>query len=548
MELNVNDIATSLASEHATTYVMGDKPVRNRALSKIAGMLLTTAFAMTTLPTLADTGHHTKATSQTQVKKHISKKKSFKETRATYFANMRAELNKVKVDQSGVPIQIDEENSTRFTIAKQLFNAAEKAGTKENKIRYTMMGIGTIVEDSHDLLKVNGNPTLGIGFDLVQQKKSFGSEVEMYKTIVKAGYPVDEVMNYAMGKSKTIHTDFKKSLALFSLIQDDYIKIAKAWAGPKLWGLDDATTLITVDIPGFKIGDYSNPDLKDKIGTKYSTAYNMSIEEMAGAAYASYNNGGKVLGSSFAKEYKKGDYLTAINSFSTGYTDLEGVYHENQRLINAVTFLTSGKQGRDYLTAGNFDIYNQTNNLSALKTAVPETYKMRELEKVYKSTNNAIFNFEEQAADGKKHTSKQIARYEQQKKILVKVENQLNNLRGNLGETELVYDNSDVISRLTAKGLYKKAESIPLPTPKVEVVKEDNKVQPKADTEKLKTKQENRTIKTEGKEIKAGAQLESASATVKTVENDSFAARLKRAINLKTEELTESVKSKFGMK
>lgn len=204
------------------------------------------------------------------------------------------------------------------------------------------------------------------------------------------------------------------------------------------------------------------------------------------------------------------------------------------------------KKSRDYLTAGNFDIYNQTNNLSALKTAVPETYKMRELEKVYKSTNNAIFTFEEQAAEGKKHSPKQIARYENQKKILVKVENQLNNLRGNLGETTLVYDNSDVISRLAEKGLYKKAESIPLPTPKVEVVSEDKKSQPQIKTTTVN--HEKATIKRENRDANSDSLLENASASVKTVEKESFATRFKRAVNLKTEELTESVKNRFGMK
>ena len=96
MILNVNDVANSLSSENATTYVIGDKPAKNRALSKVVGLLLTTAFAMTTLPSLADTGHHNKATNQTQVKKHVSKNKTLKQNKATYFANMRAELNKVK--------------------------------------------------------------------------------------------------------------------------------------------------------------------------------------------------------------------------------------------------------------------------------------------------------------------------------------------------------------------------------------------------------------------------------------------------------------------
>lgn len=472
MILNVNDVANSLSSENATTYVIGDKPARSRALSKVVGLLLTTAFAMTTLPSLADTGHHSKATNQTQVKKHVSKKKTLQQNKATYFANMRAELNKVKVDQRGVPIQIDEENSNRFTVAKQLFAASEKALSKEDKIRYNMMGIGIIVEDSHDLVKVNGNPTLGAGFDLVQQKKSFGSELEMYKTIVKAGYPVDDVMNYAMGKSKTIKTDFKKSLSLFSLIQDDYIKIAKTWAGPKLWGLDDATTLVTVDVPGFRMSDYSDPEISKKVGTTYSTVYNMTIEEMAGAAYASYNNGGRVLGKEFAKNYKRGDYLAAIESFTTGHTDKDGVYYTNQRLINAITFLTSGKQGRDYLTAGTFDTYNQTNNLAALKSALPETYKIREMEKVFKTTHLSVDTYEEQKANGKKLSEKQTARYERQKQILEKIEKQLNSAKDKVGEERVVYNNKDIIQELNDKGLYENKkgtwESFPLPDRNIE--------------------------------------------------------------------------------
>lgn len=475
MILNVNDVANSLSSENATTYVIGDKPAKNRALSKVVGLLLTTAFAMTTLPSLADTGHHNKATNQTQVKKHVSKKKTLKQNKATYFANMRAELNKVKVDQSGVPIQIDEENANRFTVAKQLFAASETALSKEDKIRYNMMGIGIIVEDSHDLVNVNGNPTLGAGFDLVQQKKSFGSELEMYKTIVKAGYPVDDVMNYAMGKSKTIKTDFKKSLALFSLIQDDYIKIAKTWAGPKLWGLDDATTLVTVDVPGFKMSDYSDPEISKKVGTKYTTAYNMTVEEMAGAAYASYNNGGRVLGKDFTKNYKRGDYLAAIESFTTGHTDKDGVYYKNQRLINAITFLTAGKQGKEYLTAGTFDTYNQTNNLAALKSAIPETYKIREMEKVFKTTHLAVDTYEEQKASGKKLSAKQTARYERQKQILDKIEKQLNAAKEKVGEEKIVYDNKDIIEELNKQGLYEskkeKSESFPLPERQLEIEK-----------------------------------------------------------------------------
>lgn len=472
MKINVNEIADSLSSNDATIYIVGSKPTKSRALSKIVGLLLTTAFAMTTLPSLADTGSHNKGTNQTQVKKHVAKKKTIKENRATYFAEMKNELSKVKVDQSGVPIKIDEENSTRFTIAKQLFSASDKALSKEDKIRYTMMGIGIIVEDSHDLLKVNGNPTLGAGFDLVQQKKSFGSEIEMYKTIVKAGYPVDDVMNYAMGKSKTIKTDFKKSLALFSLIQDDYIKIAKTWAGPKLWGLDDATTLITVNVPGFRMSDYSDPELSSKIGTKYNTAYNMSIEEMAGAAYASYNNGGQVLGKNFTQNYKRGDYLAAIETFTTGYVDKDGVFNKNQRLINAITFLTAGKQGKDILTAGTFDAYNETNNLAALKSALPNTYKMRELERVYKTTHFSVDTYEEQIENGKNLSPKQAAKYEHQKEILVKVEKQLNDYRDKVGETKITYNNNDVIKELNSYGLYKqKSESIPLPTPKIEETK-----------------------------------------------------------------------------
>ena len=62
MKLNVNDIANSLASDEATTYIVGSKPTKNRAISKIIGALLTTTFAMTTLPALADSGHHSKAT------------------------------------------------------------------------------------------------------------------------------------------------------------------------------------------------------------------------------------------------------------------------------------------------------------------------------------------------------------------------------------------------------------------------------------------------------------------------------------------------------
>jgi len=475
MILNVNDVASSLSSENATTYVIGDKPAKNRALNKVVGLLLTTAFAMTTLPALADTGHHSKATNQTQVKKHVNKKKTLQQNKATYFANMRVELSKVKVDQSGVPIQIDEENSNRFTIAKQLFAASEKALSKEDKVRYNMMGIGIIVEDSHDLVKVNGNPTLGAGFDLVQQKKSFGSELEMYKTIVKAGYPVDDVMNYAMGKSKTIKTDFKKSLALFSLIQDDYIKIAKTWAGPQLWGLDDATTLVTVDVPGFRMSDYSDSEISKKVGTKYSTAYNMTVEEMAGAAYASYNNGGRVLGKDFTKNYKRGDYLAAIESFTTGHTDKDGVYYKNQRLINAITFLTSGKQGKEYLTAGTFDTYNQTNNLAALKSAIPETYKIREMEKVFKTTHLAIDTYEEQQASGKKLSAKQTARYERQKQILDKIEKQLNTAKEKVGEERIVYDNKDIIEELNKQGLYEnkkeKGESFPLPERQLDIGK-----------------------------------------------------------------------------
>ena len=278
-----------------------------------------------------------------------------------------------------------------------------------------------------------------------------------------------------MGKSKTIKTDFKKSLALFSLIQDDYIKIAKTWAGPKLWGLDDATTLVTVDVPGFKMSDYSDPEISKKVGTKYTTAYNMTVEEMAGAAYASYNNGGRVLGKDFTKNYKRGDYLAAIESFTTGHTDKDGVYYKNQRLINAITFLTAGKQGKEYLTAGTFDTYNQTNNLAALKSAIPETYKIREMEKVFKTTHLAVDTYEEQKASGKKLSAKQTARYERQKQILDKIEKQLNAAKEKVGEEKIVYDNKDIIEELNKQGLYEskkeKSESFPLPERQLEIEK-----------------------------------------------------------------------------